>query len=266
MNKEKIIYRLKQIAIISFWVLLSAGVIISLAFVNKQKDELTCSKIVVNIEPENELRFVDREMTIQTIQADGDEKKILGKKITELRLPALENKLEQNRHIKEAEVFTDMNGIIHINIHQREPILRIFSSAGESYYIDEKGSKMPVSTAFTARVPVATGNIFETYNILDSMQSFIGRELWKIATYVDKDAFWKAQIEQIFVTAESELILIPKIGDHHILFGTTENMEDKFSRLLLFYREGLSKVGWEHYASIDVRFKNQIVCKKKQRN
>jgi cell division protein FtsQ len=87
--------------------------------------------------------------------------------------------------------------------------------------------------------------------------------LFKIATYVDKDAFWKAQIEQIFVTAESEYLLIPKIGDHTIVFGTAENMEEKFEKLLLFYKEGLSRVGWEQYKSINVKFKNQVVCTKK---
>jgi cell division protein FtsQ len=89
------------------------------------------------------------------------------------------------------------------------------------------------------------------------------RELFKIATYVDKDAFWKAQIEQIFVTAESELILVPKVGNHTIYFGNTDDMEAKFNKLMVFYKEALSRVGWDKYNSIDLRFRNQIVCKKK---
>lgn len=263
-DKEIFLRRLKKAAIITLWVMLSGGVVFSLSFVNREKDELTCSKIIVNIEPENELQFVDREMVLKTIRPDGDENRILGKKITALHLPSLETRLEANKLIRDAEVFTDMNGIVHINIHQREPVLRVFNTSGESYYIDRNGAKMPVSATFTARVPVATGNIFEVYKDSDSINTFVLNELYKIATYVDKDAFWKAQIEQIFVTAESELVIIPKIGDHTINFGTTEQMEDKFGRLLLFYKEALSRVGWDKYSAIDLRFKNQIVCKKKQ--
>jgi len=122
---------------------------------------------------------------------------------------------------------------------------------------------MPVSALFTARVPVATGNIFETPEAGDSLVSAVGKQLYEIATYVDKDAFWKAQIEQIFVTAESELLLIPKIGDHTIVFGSSENMTEKFDKLMVFYREGLSRVGWNKYSTINLKYKDQVVCTKK---
>jgi cell division protein FtsQ len=70
---------------------------------------------------------------------------------------------------------------------------------------------------FTSRVLVANGNIFERYKNHDSVYSYIGHQLYKIASYVDKHEFWKAQIEQIFVTRDNEFILIPKIGNHIIL-------------------------------------------------
>lgn len=262
-DKEIWLKRLRLAGLITLWVALTAGLLISLAFVQKEHDKVTCSKIVVHIKPEKELLFIDREMVIRTMRADGDENKLLCKKIADLQLPELEVLLEQNKLIKAAEVFTDMNGIVHIHIEQREPVLRIINNEGESYYIDQQGGKMPVSSAFTARVPVATGNIFEGYRNRDSIESFVLSELFKIATYVDKDAFWKAQIEQIFVTAESELILIPKVGDHIIYFGNSEDTEAKFKKLMVFYKEALSRVGWEQYSSIDLRFRNQIVCKKK---
>jgi cell division protein FtsQ len=255
--------RLRLAGIVFLWMLLLTGMVMSLAFINKAHDEIACSKIVVHIQPEKELLFIDRETVIRSMRADGDENKLLGKKITELNLPGLEVLLEQNKLIKAAEVFTDMNGIVHIHIAQREPILRIVNNEGDSYYLDQQGGKMPISTAFTARVPVASGNIFEGYRNRDSIESFVLRELFKIATYVDKDAFWKAQIEQIFVTAESELILVPKVGNHTIYFGNTDDMEAKFNKLMVFYKEALSRVGWDKYNSIDLRFRNQIVCKKK---
>lgn len=239
------------------------AVIVSLAFVNGEEKKITCSKVLVNIDPEAELQFVDREMVLKTIRPDGIEKKIIGQPIIALRIPSLEKRLEANKLIRDAEVFTDMNGILHIHIQQRQPVLRVINAKGESFYIDRDGAKMPVSQDFTARVPVATGNIFESYTNNDSIESYVGKELLKIGTYVDKDAFWKAQIEQIFVTTENELVLIPKIGDHTITFGSSDDMEEKFDKLMLFYREALNRVGWDKYSNIDLRYKDQIVCKKK---
>jgi cell division protein FtsQ len=156
-----------------------------------------------------------------------------------------------------------MNGALEINIVQRRPILRIIKSDGSSFYIDENGAKMPVSQAYTAHVPIVTGNLFEAYKARDTMQSKVGVALHKIATYVDKEAFWKAQIEQIFVTAESEFVMVPKVGNHIVIFGTAENMEEKFDKLMLFYQEGLKRVGWDKYSSINLKYKDQVVCTKK---
>jgi len=259
-NKEKIVNTLKKITIITMWVALVSGLIISLAFVNDQADEVKCSKIRVKIEPENILLFVDRETVIKTIRADGDEKMITGEKISSLNISALEKKLINNKMILHAQVFTDLNGVLTVNIIQREPILRILKPDGTGFYIDRRGTKMPLSSRFTARVPVATGSIYESCFGSDSIKSFVCTELFKIATYVDKDAFWKAQIEQIFVTADNELVLIPKLGDHQIIFGNTQDMDEKFKKLMLFYKEGLDRMGWNKYKSINVSYKGQVVC------
>ncbi len=262
-DKQKFISRLKKVGIITMWVLLVSGLIVSLAFINKEVDDIHCSKISLTLSPKNELLFIDRETVLKTIRSDGNEKLILEKKIADLNIPNLEKKLLNNKMIFKAEVFTDLNGVININIQQREPILRILKTDGTGFYIDKNGLKMPLSERFTARVLIATGNIFENYSGSDSIQSFVCSELYKIATHVDKDAFWKAQIEQIFVTAESEIVLIPKVGDHQIVFGDTQNMEDKFNKLMLFYKEGLSKVGWNKYKTINLSYKDQIVCVKR---
>lgn len=261
-DKVKLWQTTKKVFTVIWWVILVSGLMLSLAFVRKQENALKCSSVNIHIEPENELQFIDRDRVLHVIRSDGDEKKIPGTPLQSLNILALENRLESDRFIKKAKVFTDMNGSLNIHIDQREPILRILNARGESFYLDRTGVKMPESSLFTARVMVATGNIYEAGEPFDSLQSYIGQELLKIATYVDKDAFWKAQIEQIFVNAASEIVLIPKVGNHTIHFGNTSDMETKFSKLMLFYREALNRLGWEKYSDIDVRYKGQIVCKK----
>lgn len=261
-NKQLFFSRLKKIGLITLWVALAVGVIVGLVFVNKQETQTTCTEIKVHIEPEEAASFVDREMILKQIRKDGMEKKIIGLPINSINVPWLEKKLRSNPMVKTAEVYTDMNGSLNIHIKQRRPILRIINAFNESYYLDEDGLKMPLSPDYTALVPVATGFIFEHGKGRDSAQSSTGKDLFKIATYVDKDTFWNAQIEQIFVTAEGEVELIPTIGNQIIFFGDAGDVEDKFKRLLLFYQEGMNRVGWETYSSINVKYKNQIVCKK----
>lgn len=262
-DKQKLLSQLKRIGLITLWVAMISGVIVSLAFVNKQESKIKCRDISVHIYPEHELLFVDREMVLKTIRPDGNDQNIKGRSLLELNIPLIEQKLNHNDYIQKAQVFTDMNGNLRIIAQQRRPILRLLKANGTSFYLDEDGRKMPVSAAFTAHVPVVTGNLFEEYKARDTMRSSVGVDLYKIATYVDKDAFWKAQIEQIFVTAESEFVLIPKIGNHTILLGSTEDMEEKFEKLMLFYTEGLNRVGWETYNTINLKYKDQVVCTKK---
>lgn len=262
-DKEKFWKTTKQVLIAALWVCLIVGIGISLAFVNKQDAALKCKGISVTILPKDELLFIERSHVLETIIPSGSEKQIVGKPILELNTPLIEQKLNHNDFIKTSEVFTDMNGGLHITVQQRRPILRIIKANGSSYYLDEEGRKMPTSQVFTAHVPIVTGNVFEEYKSRDTMHTVVGLELHKIGTYVDKHAFWKAQIEQIFVTAESEFLLIPKIGDHTIAFGTGEDLEEKFEKLMLFYKEGLSRVGWEKYSIINLKYKNQVVCTKK---
>ena len=84
-----------------------------------------------------------------------------------------------------------------------------------------------------------------------------------VTNYVRTHDFWNAQIEQVYVNADGELELIPRVGNQTILFGDEKGMEEKFSKLYTFYKEGLSKTGWNQYKTINVTFKDQVVCSKK---
>ena len=94
-------------------------------------------------------------------------------------------------------------------------------------------------------------------------------DFMKLLTFVqlvEEDDFWRSEVVQITArTASSgalELELTPRSGRFAILFGRPEDAERKFDKLLRFYRSGLSSVGWDAYRTVDVRYRNQVVCKK----
>jgi cell division protein FtsQ len=70
--------------------------------------------------------------------------------------------------------------------------------------------------------------------------------------------FWSAQIEQIHID-QYNMELMPKLGKHQILFGSGTRIEQKFNRLLLFYKHVLNKAGWNYYSVLDLRYDKQLV-------
>jgi len=250
----------KKLGMLLLWVMLCCGLVFAIAFTNNQEKNLAAKKVIIQIFPEN-LEFFNRKKVINTISENGNLNDISNAKIDEINTGYLENKLSQNTFLQDAKVYNDLNGNVYIKINQREPILRLYRFNGVNYYIDKFGVKFQTSTNFTAHVPIANGNIFERSKPCDTVYSFVAKGLYNIASYVDKQTFWKAQIEQIFVTRDNEFILIPKIGNHQIIFGDANNLETKFEKLFVFYKEGLRRVGWNKYKSIDVRFDKQVVCK-----
>ena len=56
--------------------------------------------------------------------------------------------------------------------------------------------------------------------------------------------------------------LVPRTGSHTVIFGSPDDAEEKLAKLLTFYRRGLRNIGWEEYRTINVKYKEQVVCTK----
>ena len=178
----------------------------------------------------------------------------IGKNFPAISLTAIENKLKENRLIRQAECYKTVDGTVRVKVYQRIPLLRIFSQRG-SYYVDEEGEKMPVPENFAAYLPVASGYIEDEYAT---------KQLYEFALFLQQDKFWNSQIKQIYVASNGDVELTPAVGNHQIILGKIENYKENLEKLRLFYEKGLSKVGWNKYSVINLKFKNQVVCTKKE--
>ena len=182
----------------------------------------------------------------------------------------LEKLLNNNSSIGYAEVYSTIDGVLKIELNQRNPILRVFTEYGDSYYIDENGWMMPLSDKFTSRVLVANGEIKTSFsmgyemNVMDLKQEDQRlKDLYQLASYITNDSFLKAQIVQIYVKENGDLELVPRVGNQEILFGKATNIKERFDKLMIFYKQGLSKTGWNGYKRINLMYNNQVVCTKK---
>ena len=154
--------------------------------------------------------------------------------------------------VRRAECYKMPNGKLMIDIEQRTPVLQIISS--ESYYVDDQRHTLPLSLNYAAYVPVATGQID---------RKMAKSKLYDFARYISKDSFWNSQIDQIQVNDSLNVILSPRVGDHTILLGSFDRYEQKLEKLKKLYLYGLNKTGWNQYKTIDLRYKDQVVCKKR---
>ena len=79
--------------------------------------------------------------------------------------------------------------------------------------------------------------------------------------YVSKDDFWSAQIEQIDIAPNGDAIICPKIGKQRIVFGNFDDYAEKLEKLDGFYECVVPEKGWNRYSEVNLKYKNQIICK-----
>jgi cell division protein FtsQ len=242
------------------WVLSLSSVIVLMSFIEIKKAESTCEKVQV-ILPGNQF-FIERAEVDQILTYKNG--LLVGRRLSGINIQDLENKLKANPFIEYAKVYIDMNGVIHADIKQRVPVLRIFNLSGQDFYVDQNGLKIPLSDHFTARVLAANGSILEDFSgNVDTLKTQLGKDLFNTAKYIASDSLWNEQIVQVFVNNNNDIELVPRVGNQKIILGNAINMEEKFRNLLLFYKNALPKVGWDTYSTINLKFKGQIVCERR---
>ncbi len=167
-----------------------------------------------------------------------------------LDLNRVENILNAHEMIENAEVFLTLDGTLKTTISQRRPIGRILGD--EIFYIDRLGNRMPLSTYYSARVPVLTGvnndQISEVYPILD---------------LISKDLFLQEHITGIKRLKGGLYELEVRKMDFALVLGKVENLDTKFNNFKAFYKKAHKDTLLNTYKMVDLQFGNQVVCTKK---
>ncbi|HEX5001139.1 MAG TPA: hypothetical protein VFW78_01475 [Bacteroidia bacterium] len=261
----------KRIVSVVSWTFTVVLIIVSLGFSEKQQGMMPCKGLRITIADNTGNYFVEPAGIRELLNTRA--RKIKGQPMRDINIGLLEKIVYTNPYVKKAEVYSSIDGYVTIEIWQRDPIMRIINNDNEHFYIDDAGIFMPVSDQYTKPVAVATGFIFDDYKQkeLAFASAFPGDSTMKpvlvqvndIALFLRAHPFWDAQVEQIFVNTDSEIELIPRVGDQRILLGSSENLDEKMNNLFLFYTEAMKKTGWDHYSLINLKFKGQVVCTRK---
>lgn len=217
------------------------------SFANIKNNERKVSQLKIVFEGDNNLFLTQSTVSKLLIQnQNGVTDK--AKRIIDLNL--LENALKSNPMIKKAEVYMSIDGVVSAQIEQKRPLARVLA---EDFYVDDTGSWMPLSTNYTARVPLITGNIEK--NKLNS--------IYTISKFIDSDDFLKKHIVEIRQEASDNFVLRLRGNDINVELGSLRLMEKKFNNLKAFYQKALKDGVLDNYSKINLRFSSQVICTKK---
>ncbi len=238
------------------WILLGGCTLLVLVAAMNKKNGRTCERISVEFEAGKAKNFISKKDVLNILKENGAE---AGKDISSFPIEALEEMLEKNKWIAGADLFFDKQMTLHVKINEPVPTARIFSRNGNSFYVDSAATVLPLPQNVSMRLPVFTNIPNRNDKLFDSTI----KDIVKLSSFIQSDSFWQHQIAQVDLTNSGEYELVPVVGNQLLKIGPAENLEEKFSKLKLFYNEIWDKTGFEKYSIVDVRFKDQLVATKR---
>lgn len=217
------------------------------AFAANRNSDRIIPNVQVHFEDES-TPFVTRDAVNKLlIQNKGDVTKTSKEK---LALKEMEARLSSHPIIKSAEVYVGMDGALGVDIMQRMPIARL--NGAESFYIDEDGKKMPLSSNFSAREPlvegVGDGDIDDIYELI---------------RFINEDSFLEKHIVGIKKQHDGDYVLMPRTLDYKLILGKVEKLPLKFNNYKAFYKKAENDKTLNDYSLITLKYDNQVVCTKR---
>ncbi len=245
-----------------------SAIIFLTAFAVQKQSEVTCWAMEIKLDVSAAEALITEKQLEKEITSIGTP--IIGAHIDDINLSKIQAALNSNPLIKNPTVHKTVDGKLKISAEQRVPFVRIINADGESFLVDKDGVKMPTLSTKNPRLMLFTGRISEsldgtTLSLLEVNKelraSSLLDEIFQVATFLETSDFWSNQVEHVYVNEDKEFELVPRVGSHKILLGESANVEDKLNRLEVFYKETIGKQNWNKYTTLDLRFKDQVVCK-----
>ena len=227
-------------------IIVLAVVSIFSAFSSSQNNAKPISEVEVSFIGDNNL-FISKTKVDKLLIQNNDYIKCVSK--DNLDLKALENKLSSHDMIENSEVYISINGILKIDIKQRNPYARVISDS--SFYIDNNGTKMPLSDNYSARVLLVHGLNDE------SKIDYV----FKLIKTIRDDEFLNSNVTDILIS-KSDISLRVRNCNFEVLVGDLNNLETKIKNFKAFYQKAYRDKILNNYKKVNLQFKNQIVCTK----
>ncbi len=239
--KSNILINIQLIAILILVVFLYS-------FTSKRNEQRKISKPTIEF-LDAESPFVTHEMVNKLLIESFGGTSSIQKDAVDLK--NIEQTINKHSMIDNSEVYVSVDGKLKTVVKQKTPIARVFNE-NMSFYIDYKGGKMPLSSNFTARVPLVYGDINNSYskNCVELLQS------------IYDDEFLKKNIIGLKILPDGSVIMKNRNYSYDIIFGRTIHMERKFNNYKAFFQKAVQDTLIDSYSKINLKFTKQVVCTK----
>lgn len=231
------------------------------------RHSLTCNKLEVKIEDTSRINFVKvKDIKSLIIQKYGT---YIGKRIESIDLKKIENILDAGSAIQKSEAYTTSDGVLHIVITQRKPLI-LFQTPAKSYYCDEKGFLFPLQPGFKEKITIVRGKVplfvVNSYKAQDRSNT---DRIWikgiiNLVNYIKDEKIWRGGFKYIDIENNGDISLNPVKGKEKFIIGNTENIEDKFSKIEDYYKYIVPSKEEGYYTYVNVKYKGRIICRKKE--
>ena len=251
----------KKVRDTAIWILLLTAVAAGLFFGILRKDNAKVQTLKIEIIGLNDGEQLINEKEVKQILQLAAGKTLTQANIKTLDIRKLEAKLNMDKRIEVADLYFDSNDCLHVKVTQKKPIMRVIESSGAEYFLDKQGERVPFIRGSLARVPIVTGvrdTFFDKMFVIDKPSKL--KEVFEVMKYIAEDPFLTALVEQVHVDSDENqnIILIPKVGREKIIFGDASDIKAKFDNLKIFYRDGMPKLGWSRYKTLNLSYSNQV--------
>jgi cell division protein FtsQ len=217
------------------------------SFSKQRNESRNLKKISIEFTDEND-PLITLDAVNKLLIQNNDTVTSIGKET--LVLNEMEHRLLKNPMIRDAEVFVTVDGVLGAKIEQRKPIARVSSSP--DYYLDDEGKMMPLSTVYTARVPLITGKSNSNFT-----------EITPVLLKINEDDFMKKGVVGLHLNENGKIEIRIRKHDFKVLLGTPEMIEKKFQNFKAFYQKAKSDKILSEYSVVNLEFGNQVVATKK---
>lgn len=245
-------------------VMLAAAMILAFTAGVSSRRTILCKDIEINIIDSLQNSFVTKADIKGFI--DKEYGNYIGQPVDSIDLVRIEDIVDGRSAVRKSEAYVTKDGIIHIDVTQRNPVVR-FQKTDGGFYADSEGYIFPLQRNYASHVQVIDGYIPLAANsgykgaIEDPQEMEWFKKMMNVVNHMEKSRIWKDKIVQISVDKGGDIILVPREGNELFVFGQPVEVADKFRKMEKYYTHILPAKGEGHYKRIDLRFKGQIVCR-----
>lgn len=229
-------------------IVLAVALIVGIIWARNKSLGEVCNRIDVEIINADSTSFVTPQGVLDELQGQGI--KLVGKRMGSIDASEIEEALKLSPYLESADIVKCQDGRLLIRVSQLVPIFRVFDGES-SYYVNRAGKHMSANMYYHSDVPVVQGHFTRKYP---------ATRMLPLIRYVESDSLLHSLVGMYCVKDTNNIIIVPNISGHVINIGSADGFENKFAKLMQFYRQVMPKKGWETYDTISVKWNHQIVA------